>query len=317
MEEPWKRGEESSVRRGGSVQFQPVDVVVVSGCWLAVLLLAGPAWWVPGAGRSACLFALLGLGPLVLRTLAATFPRQRLLELAASFWLLPVATLGHGLLGPLVDWLTPVVRDGRIAQMDERLFGFQPAVVVSSLVPAWLNEVLMVCYYGHFVWPLALGVVLYWRAREQEFEEYQLALGLLFAFNFTCYALVPVVGPRYFLHADFPGPLSGLWVTPLLDSVMRLPQFARDCFPSGHTGTALLVGLYAWRFARRLFWAMVLPLTGLVLATVTGRFHYVTDLLCALPLVGVATGLAMAMSRAAARRQSYPRSVPVDAVVRS
>jgi membrane-associated phospholipid phosphatase len=97
---------------------------------------------------------------------------------------------------------------------------------------------------------------------------------------------------------------------------MRQPPFARDCFPSGHTGTALLVLVYAFRFVPRFFRIMLLPAIGLILATLVGRFHYLTDLICAVPLVMVVVGLSVCWSRATARREAVARPVRMDAIVR-
>ena len=231
---------------------------------------------------------------------------------------MPVLSLSHGMLGPLVLATTPVLRDGQIAAMDQRLFGFQASVMLGHYVPGWLTDVLMICYYGHFIWPLALGVVLYFSGRREAFDEYLLALGLFFALNYVAYALVPAIGPRYFLFDAFKQPLQGLWVTPYLDSAMRMPAFTKDCFPSGHTGTCLLVMVYACRFERRVFWTMLLPGIGLIAATLVGRFHYATDLMCGIPLMALAVGLAVGLTRAAAfRREAVPRPVSMDAIVRS
>ncbi|HEY0095865.1 MAG TPA: phosphatase PAP2 family protein, partial [Archangium sp.] len=232
------------------------------------------------------------------------------------FWLLPVLSLSHGLLDPLVTAAQTGLRDAQLAAMDQRLLGAQASVLLGQLVPPWLTDILMVCYYGHFVWPLALGMVLYFTGRREAFDEYLIALSLFFTFNYLCYALVPAIGPRYFLFDHFSQPLQGVWVTSFLDSVMRLPRFAQDCFPSGHTGTTLLVFVYAWRFVPRYFWVMVVPGVLLIAATLVGRFHYATDLLCAVPLVGVVVGLAVGWSRTVARRDTVARPVTMDAIVR-
>jgi len=293
-----------------------VDIVILVSCSLAALALIGPASWAPGASRSAVYFSVFALGPLVLRTLESYFPRHRLLAFVACFWLLPVLSLSHGMLNPLVSAANVGLRDAQLAAMDQRMLGAQASVVLGQLVPPWLTDILMVCYYGHFIWPLALGLVLYFTGRREAFDEYLLALSLFFAVNYVCYALVPAIGPRYFLFHLFPHPVQGVWVTSFLDSVMREPPFARDCFPSGHTGTSLLVLVYAFRFAPRFFRSMLLPAIGLIAATLVGRFHYLTDLLCAVPLMGVVVGLAMAWSRANARREAVARPVPMDAIVR-
>lgn len=302
------------------VRLSTVDLIVVIACSLAALLLVGPGRWAPGALPNASLFALMAAGPLVLRTLEASYPSRGWLTVLADWWLLPVAVLSHGWLGPVVDTLNPILKDAQLVAADQRLFGFQAAVELGRVVPPWLNDVLMVCYYGHFIWALVLGVALYRRtgAASPEFNEYLTGFGLLFFLNYAAYALVPAVGPRYFLIDSFDGPLRGVMLTPLLDSIMRAPKYARDCFPSGHTGATLLVLFYAWRFARRVFWVMLLPGIGLITATLTGRFHYATDLVCAVPLVMVVAGLALGLSRAARQREveRAARSVPVDAILR-
>jgi len=302
---------------GVCVQLTPVDLIIVVSCALASLLLLGPGHWTRGALRCAGLFALVGVGPLVMRTLAASFPGKRWLHLIADWWLLPTAVLTHGWLSPVVDTVNPLLKDAQLVAADQRLFGMQAAVELARVVPPWLNDILLVCYYGHFIWALVLGVVLYRRQSRMEYGEYLTALGLLFFLNYAAYAVVPAVGPRYFLIDAFDGPLRGT-LTPLLDSLMRKPLYARDCFPSGHTGATLLVLYYAWRFARGIFWVMLLPGLGLIAATLTGRFHYATDLLCAVPLVMVVTGLALGICRAARQREVVKdaRSVPVDAIVR-
>ena len=112
------------------VHLRGVDVVIVTACALAALVLAGPARWAPGAPRAAVAFALFALGPLVLRTLEASFPRRRLLGFAASFWLLPVLALSHEFLAPLVNALTPVLKDAPLAALELRLLGTRASVVL-------------------------------------------------------------------------------------------------------------------------------------------------------------------------------------------
>lgn len=306
--------------REAQVRLNAVDLIIVAACTLATWVLLGPGRWAPGSLYYAGLFAFMAAGPLVLRTVESYLPRQRWLTVIADFWLLPVAVLTHGWLTPVVDTLNPFLRDAQLVAADQRIFGFQASVVLSHVVPPWLNDVLLICYYGHFVWPLVLGLWLYYRGRgaaSAEFDEYLLGLGLLFILNYSAYSLVPAVGPRYFLIDSFSAPLQGS-LTPLLDSLMRRPVFARDCFPSGHTGTTLVVLFYSWRFSRKLFWVMLLPGIGLIVATLAGRFHYATDLLCAVPLVMVVVGLSAALTRAARQRESERagRSVPADAILR-
>jgi len=306
------------IKHGPKVRLRPGDLVIVAGCLLAALVLLGPGSWAPGAVRSGVAFGLFGVGLLMLRTAHATWPRLKGVKWVADFWLLPVATVGHELLNPLVDFANPVLRDGQLARVEQQLFGAQVSVLLSNATPGWLQDVLMLCYYTHFVWAPLLGVVLYRQKGRAAFDELILGLTLFFSLNFFCYALVPAIGPRFFLIDAFAGPLTGPLLTPTLDQMMRAPAFARDCFPSGHTATTLLLFFYSFRYARRFFWIMLLPGLGLITATLTGRFHYATDLVASLPMVMVVAGLAMALSRSAVRRRSFgtERSVSMNAIVR-
>lgn len=287
----------------GPAHLRSMDLALVAACTLAMGVAAGPARWAPGAGAATVVFGLFAVGPLAFRWLEARFPRTRLFGFLGDFWLLPVASFAHARLGPLVDAASPArLWDARLAELDARLFGGQPGVTLSQHVPGWLMDVLLVCYYGHFVFSLTLGVVLYLRARREVFDEYLLTVSLFFTLNFASYALIPAVGPRYFLFAHLPGPLEGAWLTPFLDSVMRLPPFARDCFPSGHTTSTLVVLACAWRFSRRTFWFMLPPGLGLITATVAGHYHYVTDLIAAVPFTLAILGLGYGLSHLPARR---------------
>jgi hypothetical protein len=304
--------------RGRKVRLRGGDIVIISACLLATLVLLGPGRWAPGSISSALWFGGFAIGLLLLRTLQATFPRLRPVRWVADFWLLPVAGIGHELLNPLLDAIDPILRDAPLARVEEQLFGLQVSVWLSDGLPGWMHDILMLCYYSHFIWAPMLGVVLYLKKRRSAFDELILGLTIFFSINYACYALVPAIGPRFFLIDAFAGPLDGPLLTPVLDSMMRSPKFARDCFPSGHTGTTLLLFFYSFRFARKFFWIMLLPGLGLITATLSGRFHYATDLVAAVPVVVVVAGLAMALSRSAVRRKVFAaeRSVSMDAIVR-
>jgi hypothetical protein len=242
-------------------------------------------------------FSVIGAGPPLLRALHKRFRQARFFGVLASFWLLPSAALAHANMGPIVDSVNPVVLDRYLALGDLSLFGVHPAVALEAYVPPLVNELLLLCYYSYFLWPVALGVILYRRRDRRAYHEYTLALCLLFAANFLCYALVPAIGPRLYLADHFEAPLQGVWLTPLLDSLMRNPCFMRDCFPSGHTAVTATVMVFAWRHERRFFkWVMPIAV-GLVTATVLGRFHYVVDLMAAVPLLMLSVSAAGALHR--------------------
>lgn len=274
------------------------DVVITSVATLVVAYVALAGRWVPGWWRTVLAFTVIAVGAPIFRALALKWPRRRIFDLAASIWILPSACLGHFHFGVVVDAVKPVLLDRYLAYADLRLFGTTPGLMLGRYIHGASLDAVMLCYYGYFIWQTALAFLLYFRAERSAFDQYMLALTLCFSINFALYVAVPAIGPRYFLANQFDGPLNGGWVTALLDSMMRNPAFARDCFPSGHTAGTLVVLTYAYRYQRRFFWIMLPAATGLIIATLVGRFHYGTDLLCALPLVVTVVSLATALCRA-------------------
>jgi PAP2 superfamily protein len=292
-------------------RLRPADVVVTTGATLACAVLLFSGQWVPGWQRSALVFGVLAAAVPLLRWLAGRFPRVPAFGAVASMWMGLAAPVGHSQMGPVVDAVSRRLHDQDLALWDLRVFGVHPSVVVGRALPGWAMDALLVCYYTYFLWPTVLGAVLYLRRDRAVFDRYALAMSVLFTANFILYALVPAVGPRFYLASQFDQPLRGAYLAPYLESLLRTPAFMRDCFPSGHTAATLLGLGFAWRYARRVFWPMLPVGIGLIGATVAGRFHYGVDCLCALPLAAASAAIAAAVVRTA--RAPAPERRPVPA----
>src|SRR5262249_28749910 len=284
----------------GGLTLQLSEVVISAMAFLAAAYLVIRGRWVPGAGAAAAVFGTIGATPLVFRWLAQAYPRQKIFDLVASFWLIPATALGHTHLGPLMDALNPRLLDPYLALADLQLFGFHPAVLIAQHVNPWATEILMMCYYSYFVFAAVLGIALFARGQRAAFDELVLALSLFYSASYALYLAVPAVGPRYFLASEFARPLTGVFLTPYLDALMRTTPFNQDCFPSGHTGATLIVLTYAFRHHRRMFWIMLPIGSGLILATLVGRFLFGIELIFAFPLMVAGHARASAMCGARA-----------------
>lgn len=285
-------------RREEGLPLRLHDVVITLMASLAFAHLLFGARDLPGAGSAIFWFGLIAAGAPLLRFLAQRFPRIRGFDLVASFWPLWAIGIAHANMGPVIDSLNLRLLDASLAHADLKLFGVHPAVWLGERVSPLITEFAMVSYYTYFLWPTLLGLLLYRKGRHREFDHFLLAMTLVFCANFVFYVLVPAIGPRYFLADEFRTPLQGIFLAPLLEGLMRMPQFVRDCFPSGHTAGTLCVLLFAYWYHRR-FFAVMLPWgLGLILGTLVGRFHYGIDLLCAVPLLAVCVATANALARA-------------------
>jgi hypothetical protein len=283
---PWPKAARwirAQVRAQSGVRLHDLLIVSVSAASAIYLLLDGR--WVPHVGQSIALFSIIALGLPVLRALARRWPKVRLFDLLASLWILPSAGMAHSAMQGLLDAAHPVLLDAMLARADLFLFHAFPAAWLDRFVGAWEMDLLLLSYYSYYIWPSALGLVLFFRKDRGPLEHYVVMLSLAYLVNFVFYLVVPAIGPRfYLLDAFHSGPLAGTFLTPVLDGLMRQPPFMRDCFPSGHTAVTLCVLAFAHRYARALFWPMLPVGLMLITATLAGRFHYGIDVLCAIPM---------------------------------
>ncbi len=247
---------------------------------------------------AAWLLLLVAGAPFVLRTVSWRFPSSRVAKFAADFGPTGYFFALYFALNPIADAVNLGIADDLLIHLDRRIFGVDLTTWLDGKVPPLLNDLALGAYTTHFGWPLVLGLLLWFRGKEEAFDEFVTALVFFAVVNYVLYVTVPVMGPRYFRAAQYDGVVQGaLGIAPWVDLAFRDSPFARDCFPSGHTGVALVVLSFAFRHERRLFWVAFPVLSLLIAGTLLGRFHYGTDLLAAVPLwllsLGVARGLAL------------------------
>lgn len=197
--------------------------------------------------------------------------------------------------------------DHLFAQAEQSLFGCQPALLFSQVVPnRFFSEMMDMGYTSYY--PLIIGVLLfYFLCRYNEFERTAFIILASFFLYYVVFIFVPVTGPQYYFGAAgldniakgvFPD--VGNYFT---HNIERLPTpgwtdgffyhrvvEAHDAgerptaaFPSSHVGVTVVVLLLAWHSRnRRLFWLFVPFFVLMFAATVYIRAHYLIDALAGL-----------------------------------
>jgi hypothetical protein len=246
------------------------------------VLLSNADMVIDGHAEAAALIgaALFGLGC----RFWATHSKHLIAQIAGNFYVMVPLWVLYSRLNPLIDLLSPVPYDRDLQILDQIIFGTQPSVWMEQFHRPWLTELLFWCYAAFFFWQLALGVVLFARKDKRAFNDYILTVLVFYILSDTMYVLVPAIGPRFALSDQYTVPLEGLWYAETLRHTFAVNPMLRDCFPSGHTGLTMLVLFHALHKKAYAFFAIMLPF-GLLLfvSTVYCRFHYVIDLICAIP----------------------------------
>lgn len=174
------------------------------------------------------------------------------------------------------DWTI----DPWLRAADRALLGTDAARALEPVVHPALTAFLSACYLSYYVVPTVVGIA-WWRAgRRTAFRELMAGeLGLLFV-GYLGYLLLPAQGPHVFVPSSewgvaLDGNFAATWIRSRFAAHDGLAP--RDAFPSLHTANAVTLLLVTRRHDRRAFAWVVVPMLGLVAATVYLRFHWLVD----------------------------------------
>lgn len=268
------------------LKLRPADsLTIIFGLFLLILTMTHYSV-IPSAGYLVLIYSsiiifqasLVSLGrinPLLEAVRDIIFPVAGVLVIFDSLGLIVHAINRHD-----IDYL--------LIRADYRLFGCYPTVALERFINPLLTDLLQVAYSTYYFLPVMLGVSLKVRGEKEAFEKSLFLLLLCFYLSYVGYLLFPAVGPRYAMNHLYQRQLEGFLVAgPIQDFLNFLEGIKRDAFPSGHTAIALTVLFLAYRFDRRVFRWLLLPVLLLIPATVYCRYHYAVDVVAGAALAVV------------------------------
>jgi len=241
---------------------------------------------------------------LALTILATAAYRTRVAPAQRGFHLSVFATVITVLyvfnsLGVLIASIHSTTCDAFLIAVDYAIFGVHPTVWMERLISPTLSALLQFAYISYYFIPPLLGTVLIVRGRLGAFEEALFGILLCFYLTYVGYLLVPAIGPRFTLSHLQTG---GLQLSPFFEAIQEsldaLEKNKTDAFPSGHTAVVLMSLYYAWKEREKILFAGLVPVvTGLIIATVYLRYHYVIDVIAGIALTGLTIALAPGLRR--------------------
>jgi len=262
------------------LRAQDAVLSVFAALACAALLCGGRR--VDGWGHAALVFAGVAALPFVFRGIGRRWP-STFTRFMATF--VP-PSLGvffiYANLNPLADLLNPHLADARLAAIDLRIFGVHPGFWMEQRLSGAAIDAFYLCYTSFMMWPVLIGLILYFspRPRLPELDRFILGYLLVMLGSYVGYMVVPAIGPRFYLADLYGGPIRATALGTWLAALFRGSPYFRDCFPSGHTALTLYCLIEAKRLTPRFFKAMLLPALGLIAATLICRFHYAIDVIC-------------------------------------
>jgi membrane-associated phospholipid phosphatase len=173
--------------------------------------------------------------------------------------------------GAMNHILCPGFHDDCLRDLDRTLFGCEPAVDFSRAFPqAMIAEIMHAVYFSYYLLFPGLALLLHLRRTPRVLDDY---------FSTLCVAF-------YFCCLVKPAPPPGAVFPSVMEFIYRWFELPGGAFPSSHVAVAVVVLVYALKYAPR--WAVLyLPAClGILPATVYCSYHYAVDV-----IAGVAVAL--------------------------
>lgn len=178
----------------------------------------------------------------------------------------------------LIHFVNRDDKDSQLLQLDAQIFGVQPSIFLERFIHPWVTDYTTICYSLFYFYAPVVGLILYFRHDYRLFRQFAVSVLVCFYVGFISYIVVPAVGPRYSLAAQYTRDLAGsLYGSQIRHGLDVLQSTRRDCFPSLHNGVTLLTMLFAFRHIRNLSYILLPLALGLFYATIYLRYHYVVD----------------------------------------
>jgi membrane-associated phospholipid phosphatase len=254
--------------------IQGLTLFFLIGLFILVLFFRSelPLW------RSLILRYTVWVGLLLALKLASDRGSGRLGPLFNDFSPILFIVLIYQSLGDLIQYLHPDI-DPVLIRIDFFIFGVHPTLWIERWIVPWLTDLLSLAYASYYFLPIVLGVTLYLKNPRRDFELTIFVLLLGYYLSYIGYILFPAIGPRFTLAHLQTVPLEGSVITDFIrDTLNTWEHNKRDCMPSGHTQVAVMVLFLSYRYRRLPFYILLPIATGLILSTVSHRYHYVIDL---------------------------------------
>lgn len=214
---------------------------------------------------------------------------------------------------------------------DQRLFGFQPSVVLMKRLPyLWLSEVFYLSYFLYYLMVLGVGLKLYFKDR-RSFFHYVTAVSFVFYVCYAIYIVLPVMGP----HGNWVDAASAEVRQLLGDrhppaavthgpffNVMKLVYALVEpvggaAFPSSHVAVAIATLYFTWRYWRPMRWVHLVAVVLLCISTVYCGYHYAVDVAGGAVTAAVLLPIVNFMFRKAGEFELDPSGRPAQAARQS
>ena len=173
--------------------------------------------------------------------------------------------------------------DPWFVKLEEYLWGFQPSLVFSVYFnQKWFSELMNFGYFFYYLLTLGTALaVFYYRPKKTEKAVFIIITSFLLYYLF--FSLFPVEGPQFYFSPEQARTVDSYFFSHLVKMVQESGETQTGAFPSSHVGMSIVFLLLNYRYARKVFWIILVPVIFLWFATVYIKAHYLIDTIMGFP----------------------------------
>lgn len=236
----------------------------------------------------------------------------------------PVAQMFFGMLPLLMFlWFWAEVGELQLAVRDRwfdevlmafehRIFGVHLSLWLGRFVSVPITEWMLLGYFSYLpIIPIGAIVMFRW-VRPKAMDSYLLAMAVGYIICYVGFLVFPLIGPMTTFADQYTVELKG-YVGRLLTRLMEdYGMFPGGSLPSAHCAAGTVILLMCFKHHRRTFWVFLPAILTFFMATVYGRYHYVSDTVSGIAVGFVAFWLAPGLESLWQRLQGRIAETPTN-----
>jgi len=168
--------------------------------------------------------------------------------------------------------------DNILVNLEQNIFGYQPALEFSKAMPQkWFSELMNFGYFSYYIFIFGIAAAAFKKHNEHKVEIMFLIIGS-FIFYYVFFIIFPTYGPQfYILNGDLPPP-DGVF-SRLVHLAQQIGEVPTGAFPSSHVGMMLVFCYISWKYLKKWFAVTALFTIIITFATVYIKAHYAIDII--------------------------------------
>ncbi len=200
--------------------------------------------------------------------------------------------------------------DPFFSRAEEAVFGCQPALLFSGLIPHnGFAELMYFGYFSYYCLSIGIPIYIYFSAGRETGERFGFMIIVSFLVFYLFFILVPVAGPQFYYSAYPDKVPGGYFFGRMIGIIQAEGEGQTAAFPSSHVTICLMLLWGAYRYAKNLL-PFIIPVSILLLfSTVYLRAHYVIDVIAGVAAMPLMWYLSSAIYKKL-RREAYSGLVP-------